>query len=93
MLQLGRILHTGTQNLFTSRNVITMKILYIDMDSVLVDFQSGIDRISPQLKAEYEDHLDDVPGIFSLMKPMPGAVEAFEKLAQAYDTYLSLIHI
>ena len=65
-----------------------MKILYIDMDSVLVDFQSGIDRISPQLKAEYEDHLDDVPGIFSLMEPMPDAVNAFKALAKVYDTYI-----
>lgn len=40
------------------------KILYIDMDNVLVDFPTGIARIAPELRAEYEGHLNDVPGIF-----------------------------
>jgi phosphoserine phosphatase len=30
------------------------KILYFDMDNVLVDFQSGIDRLSPEDREEYE---------------------------------------
>ena len=51
-------------------------ILFFDMDNVLVDFQSGIDRLDEQTKQKYEDHLDDVPGIFALMDPMPGAIEA-----------------
>ena len=41
-----------------------MKILYIDMDNVLVDFKSGIDRLTEQEKLEYEDDLDDVNNIF-----------------------------
>ena len=65
-----------------------MKRLYIDMDNVLVDFQSGIDCTTAELLKQYEGHLDDVPGIFSKMKPMPGAIEAFEKLAQRYDVYI-----
>ena len=64
------------------------KTLYIDMDNVLVDFQSGINRLSEETKATYKDHLDDVPGIFSLMQPMPGAIEAFEKLSLMFDTYI-----
>ena len=58
------------------------------MDNVLVDFPSGIKKVSPQLEAEDKGHLDDVPGIFSLMRPMPDAVKAFEKLAEVYDTYI-----
>lgn len=65
-----------------------MKRLYIDMDNVLVDFQSGIDCTTAELLKQYEGHLDDVPAIFSKMKPMPGAIEAFEKLAQRYDVYI-----
>lgn len=65
-----------------------MKRLYIDMDNVLVDFQSGIDRTPAEILTQYEGHLDDVPGIFALMSPMPGAVEAFERLAQKYDVYI-----
>ena len=64
------------------------KIVYIDMDNVLVDFKSGIDLLSEEIKKEYENRLDDVPGIFSLMNPMPGAVEAVNKLATYYDLYV-----
>ena len=65
-----------------------MKILYIDMDNVLVDFQSGIDRLDSATKLEYEGRLDEVPGIFGLMDPMPGAVEAYRELSAKFDTYL-----
>ena len=65
-----------------------MKTLYIDMDNVLVDFPSGIEKISPELQAEYEGDMDDVPGIFALMDPMPGAIKAFNELAKVYDTYI-----
>lgn len=64
------------------------KRLYIDMDNVIVDFKSGIDKLSEETKKEYEDRLDDVPGIFALMKPMKGAIEAIHKLAQHYDIYI-----
>ena len=64
------------------------KILYIDMDNVLVDFSSGVARISEQLKIKYKERLDEVPGIFSLMKPLTGAVYSFEKLSDKYDTYI-----
>lgn len=64
------------------------KILYIDMDNVLVDFPTGIARIAPDIQAQYEGHLDDVPGIFSLMDPMPNAIESYEFLAQHFDTYI-----
>jgi 5'(3')-deoxyribonucleotidase len=64
------------------------KILYFDMDNVLVDFQSGIDQLSEQTRKEYEGRLDEVPGIFSLMKPLPGAVEAVKILSQYFDVYI-----
>lgn len=62
--------------------------LYVDMDNVLVDFASGIERLDPHVRQEYADHLDDAPGIFALMDPMPGAVEAFRELTGLYDTYI-----
>ena len=65
-----------------------MKILYIDMDNVLVDFQSGIDRLDSATKLEYEGRLDEVPGNFGLMDPMPGAVEAYRELSAKFDTYI-----
>lgn len=64
------------------------KILYIDMDNVLVDFQSGLDKVDEATKKAYEGHLDDIPGLFSLMEPMPDAFNAVHRLAQDYDCYI-----
>ena len=64
------------------------KRLFFDMDGVLVDFQSGIDKLSEDVKREYEGRLDEVPGIFSLMDPMPGAIEAARILSEYYDVYI-----
>ncbi len=65
-----------------------MKIIYIDMDNVIVDFKSGINKLTALQKNEYEGRLDDVPGIFSLMMPIKDAIESVEKLSKVYDTYL-----
>ena len=64
------------------------KILYVDMDNVLVDFPSGISKISKQLQSEYEDRLDEVPDIFSLMDPLEGAIDSYKNLSQKFDTYI-----
>jgi hypothetical protein len=44
-----------------------LKILYVDMDNVLVDFPSAFPHLSPEVLQEYEGRLDEVPGIFALM--------------------------
>ena len=64
------------------------KTLYIDLDNVLVDFPSAFPFVKPTLLEEYSDHLDDIPGIFSLMRPMDKAVESFEELAAIFDTFI-----
>jgi len=58
------------------------------MDNVLVDFKTGIDRISSYNRKEYEGRYDEVPDIFSLMDPMEGAIESYNKLSSQYDTYI-----
>jgi 5'(3')-deoxyribonucleotidase len=65
-----------------------MKVLYFDMDNVLVDFQSGIDQLTPEELKEYEGRLDDVPHIFSKMKPLKGSQEAVEVLSKHFDCYI-----
>ena len=65
-----------------------MKIVYVDMDSVLVNFQSGIDALTEEERVAFKDDLDDVPGIFSKMKPVDGAIEAYEKLTKHFDVYI-----
>jgi len=64
------------------------KILYIDMDGVLVDFASSFEHVSDGMLEEYERREDDIPGIFAHMQPMPGAVDGFRELAELYDTYI-----
>jgi len=64
------------------------KIVYVDMDNVLVNFKSGIEKLNNDIVKKYESRLDEVPGIFSLMEPMKGALDAYEKKSQKFDTYI-----
>ncbi len=64
------------------------KILYIDMDGVLVNFQSGIEKLTEEEKIKYKDQEKNAPHIFSKMEPIEGAIEAYKILAERYDTYI-----
>lgn len=64
------------------------KLLYVDMDNVLVDFPAGVARLSPELVREYDGRLDEVPGIFAHMPPLHGALAAYATLAARFDTYV-----
>ena len=64
------------------------EILYVDMDGVLVDFNSGVGKSNPVLLSFYEGRYDDIPHIFSLMDPMPGAIEALKALQEKYDVFI-----
>lgn len=63
-------------------------IVYIDMDDTLVDFGTGVARLTAMERLQYDGSYDEVPGIFSRMDPMPGAVEAFCKLSKKFDVYI-----
>jgi 5'-nucleotidase len=65
-----------------------LKTLYIDLDNVLVDFPSAFPLVEPEQLEEFAGHLDDIPGIFSLMQPVAKAVGTFDELATIYDTYI-----
>ena len=70
------------------------KIVYIDMDDVIVDFRSGIDAVKhkyPEKDPEsFDANWDEVEGIFALMSDLPGAVDAVKRLASApnLDVYI-----
>jgi len=64
------------------------KILYIDMDGDIVDFKTGIERLNEHDRKKYDNRYDEAPGIFSLMDPMPGAMEALNELTQHFDCYI-----
>ncbi len=58
------------------------------MDNVLVNFQSGLDQVPEAVLQQYEGQLDNIPSVFSLMKPLDGALEAYTILASTYDSYI-----
>jgi len=64
------------------------KILYVDMDNVLVDFKSGIQQLNHQQLELFEGRYDEVPGIFGLMDPMENAIESFVLLSRYCDAYI-----
>ncbi len=64
------------------------KIVYVDMDNVLVDFQSGIDKLDYRTLEQYENRLDEVPGIFGLMTPIDNAIESYIELNSYFDVYI-----
>ena len=64
------------------------QILYIDLDNTLVDFGSRLTSLDESLLAEYDGRLDEIPGIFALMRPVQGAIEAYKTLSEHFDTYI-----
>lgn len=64
------------------------KILYFDMDGVLADFQSGLDRQCDAVLQKYKHHPDEIPGLFAVMDPVPGAVDAVRRLEPFFDVYI-----
>ena len=70
------------------------KIVYIDMDGVLVDFDDAMKKVflsNPVYKELYKNNPDEIPGIFKNPKPIEGAIEAVKKLADSgkYNLFIS----
>ena len=70
------------------KGLVRKKRVFVDMDNVLVDFESGLEQVSDEVKKEYEGRLDEIPGLFGLMKPMPGAIEAVHEMQKHYDLFI-----
>ena len=58
------------------------------MDNVLVDFKSAFNKIEPDLLRKFDGRFDEISGIFSLMEPLEGALEAYKTLSTKFDTYI-----
>lgn len=64
-------------------------VLYIDMDNTLVDFRSAFPKVKPEVFGKYDENSkDNIPGIFALMEPEAGAIEAVHELAPLFDIYV-----
>lgn len=86
--RLNRYLRAYRRLLPLYEQVPRKKILYVDMDGVLVDFESAVQGIDGATRTQYGWHIDDVPGLFRKMKPLPHAIESYLILAQLFDTYI-----
>jgi 5'(3')-deoxyribonucleotidase len=70
------------------------KIIYIDMDGVLVDLSKEFDRFftnNPHLKERYKKNPDHIQGIFRNAPAIEGAIEAVKKLAECgkYELFIA----
>lgn len=62
------------------------KIIYIDLDNTIVDFKSGIDACTQEELNYYK--VDEIPGIFSRMKPREYAIDCVKTLCLYFDVYI-----
>ena len=70
------------------------KILYIDMDGVLVDLDHGIElwkKSYPESVSKYTGRFDLIPDIFKTSLPTHGAVDAINVLNESnkYDMFIA----
>ena len=77
----------------------TKKILYLDMDGVVADFEGAVHTLCPDLHStdlypdiesrstKIDDICDENRNIFRTLKPIKGAVESVFKLFAYYDVY------
>ncbi len=67
-------------------------ILYVDMDSVIADFNGGVKKLRPDLcTVTFSKEVDDVceanPYIFHDLEPIKDAIPYVKKLFPLYDIY------
>ena len=69
------------------------KIIYIDMDGVLVDFghQVKMARNNPSISQRLKNHPDQIPDIFKNPPVYDGAIEAVNQLYESnlYDLFIA----
>ncbi len=64
------------------------KIIYIDLDGVVADFDKAVSNLSLSEKSKYKDNYQNISGIFAQLLPISGSIDAIEKISQKYDTYI-----
>lgn len=69
-------------------DIVMKKILYVDMDGVIVDFESGINALTEEEKKCFKGKYSQCPNIFSKMIPMEHALDSVQELSELFDVYL-----
>lgn len=70
------------------------KIVYIDMDGVLVNLEKAFDKffeLHPYLKDRYKHNPDHIQGVFRNAPPIDGAIDAINKLNESgkYELFIA----
>jgi len=70
------------------------KIVFIDMDGVLADFETHAHMLLQKdqfIGSFYKNHIDRIPGVFRNPVPIKGAVEAVHQLHDSgkYELYIA----
>lgn len=63
------------------------KIIYIDMDNVIVDFQSAFKHYDEDF-LNRNDNKDEIEGLFAKMEPMKGALAAVKLLDKHFNVFI-----
>ena len=65
----------------------TKKLVYVDMDGVLVRFPQTLDEIDSSIREECRswcaqtgEHHSDFEGLFATLSPLDGAIDAIDRL-------------
>lgn len=68
------------------------ELIFVDMDGVLVDAESGMKKWSDKLgistKELFDKKLYHMPGFYADLPPMPMAKFAFESLCKKFEVYI-----
>lgn len=64
------------------------KIVFIDMDGVLVDFESGLQKFCKDIQDHDRKHPEEIQGLFLLSDPVKDAIEAVHKLEEKFDLFI-----
>ena len=66
-----------------------MKIIYIDLDGVVADFEKGRSEHPLSTITPYKGRPDKLPGVYENLEPITGAIDAVNFLlnSEDYDVY------
>tara|TARA_R110000803_G_scaffold22650_1_gene56207 strand:- start:372 stop:887 length:516 start_codon:yes stop_codon:yes gene_type:complete len=83
-----------SDNTNIKKEYLKKKIIYIDMDGVIVDFGRAIEEwfeTHPHLEERYKTFPDHIQGLFRIAPPIWGAVSAIKKLHESgkYELFIA----
>ncbi|MFC0681774.1 hypothetical protein ACFFGH_28415 [Lysobacter korlensis] len=63
-------------------------IVYIGLVNTLADFDARVAELDAELTERFDGRVEEIPGVFALMRPVAGAVEAFKLLCEGFEVFI-----